>query len=140
MTQTETLQKQQQFRTQHLLPSFIYWYFVERPYEIVSHYIDYAKAFSESFSLMFMLKTLFSPWKSITDEYPSKGFNLEEILSTFFLNITSRVIGFVFRLCAMIAGVVIQAGLLIGFTSYLALWLLFPVILIAAVPVLLQLS
>ncbi len=125
---------------QHLLPAFLYWYFAERPHEIVSNYLNYANAFSESFSLMFMLKTLFSPWKNITDEYPSKGFNLEQILETFFLNVTSRVIGMVFRLFAMILGIAIQIGLIAGFMSYLLLWLLFPVILCAAVPVLVQIS
>jgi len=140
MTQTELPLKQQQFQTQHLLPSFLYWYFAERPYEIVSKYLNFANAFSESFSLMFMLKTLLSPWKSITDEYPTKGFNLEKILETLFLNLTSRAIGLIFRLFAMITGILIQIFLLVGFMSYLLLWISFPLILAAAIPVLLTLS
>lgn len=135
MTQTDT-KRISAPKTQLLLPYFMQWYFSERPHEIVHSYIQYAKAFGESFSLMFILKTLFSPWKSITDEYPDKGFNIELILQAFFLNLTSRLIGFVIRIASIIAGVAIQAALAGGFLAYLFLWIAFPVLLIAAIPVL----
>lgn len=124
----------------HLVPAFLAWYFGERPQEIVGSYLRYAGAFSESFAILFMLKTLLSPWKSITDEYPSKGINVEAFFATFFLNLTSRAIGFVFRICAIIMGIGIQLALLTGFAAYLAVWLTYPLLIVAAVPFLLVAS
>jgi hypothetical protein len=111
-----------------LLSVFIRWYFASRPAEIIHGYISYARAFNELFSFAFLLKTLLSPWKSIRDEYPSKGFNLEGILETFFLNITARGIGLVIRVIAMFVGLLVQAALIAGFGLYLALWMAFPLL------------
>lgn len=128
-------QKEPANGSQLVLPMFLTWYFSERPHAIVHLYLRFAQAFSETFSFMFILKTLFAPWKSITDEYPKKGFNLEEIAATFFLNLTSRGIGFIFRIVAMVTGLLIQVALLVGFMTYLLVWMLFPIIVILAVPV-----
>lgn len=120
--------------TSSVLRAFVRWYAGRRPREIVASYLEYAGAFGEAFAILFMLKTLVAPWKSITDEYPSKGFNLEAIVATFFLNLTSRAIGFVIRVSAIVMGLLIQIGLAIGFVAYLALWLAYPVLLLFAVP------
>ncbi len=114
--------------------SFLRWYLVDRPREIVAAYFQYAHAFGESFALLFMLKTLIAPWKSITDEYPSKGLNIQAIAETLFLNLTSRAIGFVIRLVTIITGIVIQAALLVGFMGYLLLWIVYPIILLVGIP------
>lgn len=97
-------------------------------------YLQYAGAFRESFSIIFMLRTLFAPWKSIKDSYPTKGFNMQVILETLFLNITTRAIGGFIRLCAIIAGLGIQLLLLTGFIAYLAVWLVFPAVFLALIP------
>ena len=133
MTQTDTLHSASQSANQHM-SSFLLWYFGERPREIVQLYVRYAQAFGEAFSFMFLLKTLIAPWKRITDEYPQKGFNIEMILQTLSLNLTSRAIGLVFRIFAMITGVIIEATLLVGFAVYLLIWILFPLLVIVSVP------
>lgn len=116
-----------------ILPMFLHWYFVERPLEIVRAYGNYAGAFSESFSFVYMLKTFFAPWKSIKDDYPKKGFNVEMILETLTLNVTARVIGMIFRLFAMLTGLVIQAALLVLFAAYLVAWIAYPMAVIAVI-------
>lgn len=114
--------------------SFLRWYLIVRPAEIVSLYMQYAHAFGEAFALQFMAKTLFAPWKSIADEYPSKGLNIQAIVETFFLNVTSRAIGLVIRLVTIISGIAIQLALLIGFVAYLLLWIGYPVVLLVGIP------
>lgn len=138
MTQTDIPQINAQRAHPHLVPAFFLWYFGERPHEIVTSYLRYAGAFSESFAILFMLKTLFSPWKSITDEYPSKGLNVEAILATFFLNLTSRAIGLVFRIVAIIFGLIIQFALFCGFMAYLTAWLSYPILLMLIIPLLIN--
>ena len=104
------------------------WYIRDHPRRIIGQYLLYAQAFRESFSILFLLKTLFAPWKSIKDSYPQKGFNARAILETFFLNATTRCIGAVVRLCAIIAGLLLQLMLLAGFVTYLVWWMLFPLV------------
>lgn len=134
MSPDTTVQYRPDARTVRLFPAFVRWYWVEHPPIIGKTYLQFADAFRESFSIIFMLKTLFSPWKSIKDSYPTKGFNLQAILETLFMNITTRAIGAFIRLCAIVAGLVIQILLLAGFLVYLVLWLIFPALVLALIP------
>lgn len=109
---------------------FLRWYLLEMPRRIIDGYVAYAKALTEAFSFLFLLRTLFSPWKSITDAYPTKGFNLEKIAETFAMNCTTRMVGAVIRLGAICAGVIAQALCLAAAAAFLALWLLYPVLLV----------
>ena len=115
------------------LGSFLPWYFFEEPRRIVQTYFAYAKAFMEVISIKFLLLTLISPWKSIKDEYSTKGFNLTAFLQSVTLNITSRVIGFLFRIVALSIGIVIQLILIVIFSAYLALWFAYPFAFIAVI-------
>jgi len=108
--------------------SFLSWYMVEVPYHIVRGYILYAKAFMEIFSIIFLLRTLFSPWKSITDPYPDNKLNLGAIAYTFSLNCTTRAVGFVVRIIAIAFSLSMQIILITMFSVSLLFWLLFPII------------
>lgn len=121
-----------------ILPQFVRWYFFEKPTTIICSYGLYAHAFSEAFSFWYMIKTFFAPWKSIKDEYPSKGLNLEMIMQTLTLNVTARVIGMIFRSVAILTGIIIQIVLLLLFTVYLAAWVLYPVIVLMGIVFLLR--
>tara|TARA_B100001971_G_C18029566_1_gene451798 strand:- start:344 stop:760 length:417 start_codon:yes stop_codon:yes gene_type:complete len=116
-----------------LLGSLLPWYFFEEPKRIVKTYGAYAGAFLEIISIKFLLLTLIKPWKSITDEYPTNKLNFSEIAQSLTLNITSRVIGFLFRIVALAVSIVIQSCLFVGFTIYLILWFLYPGVLVAGI-------
>ncbi len=113
--------------------SLLPWYFYEEPKRIVKAYLAYAGAFLEVISIPFLLWTLLSPWKSITDEYPTNKLNVGELLQSLTLNITSRVIGFLFRIVALAIGISIQLVLLAFFVAYFVLWLLYPAILVMGI-------
>lgn len=130
----------QTFHETQISRQFLHWYFIERPAELARTYTDYAKAFGAIFSIVFLLRTLFAPWKSIQDAYPSKGFNLNDILQTLTLNVTARVIGCIIRLFAIFFGFLLQIALVAGFSLYTLLWVLFPFIAIFAIPFLLYVS
>lgn len=114
-----------------LMPRVVSWYFHSHILLIIRAYLEYASAFRESFSIFFLLKTLFSPWKSIKDSYPQKGFNLQAIVETYFLNVTTRCIGACIRSACIFAGIVIQVVLLLGCIAYVMWWIFFPFLLIA---------
>lgn len=115
------------------LGSFLPWYFYEEPKHIIKTYIAYAAAFLEIISIPFLLRTLVSPWKSITDEYEVKGFNFSELAQSLTLNVTSRVIGLLFRSITLIIGTVAQLVLLAFFLAYFVLWILYPGLLVAGI-------
>lgn len=106
------------------------WYIGKKPLRIVIAYAGYASAVAEMFSIMFLLRTLFSPWKSIVEEYPTR-LDLMKMLGALTLNITSRVIGAVIRIVAILIGLVMQALVLALTIALLVLWYAFPVLLIA---------
>lgn len=110
-----------------VLGMFVLWYVFEVPVGIVRTYAAYARALGEIFSFRFLLRTLFSLWKGIADEYPGQGIHIEEILATFCLNTISRVIGCIFRTFAVILGISVQ--LLCGTLFIIALvtWIAYPV-------------
>lgn len=110
-----------------VLGMFLPWYTWEVPVGMVRTYRAYARALGEVFSLRFLLRTLFSLWKGIADEYPQKGIRIDQIFGTFCLNTISRVIGCLFRLCTIVLGIGVQLLCLIIFVIALALWLAYPV-------------
>lgn len=112
---------------------FAPWYLWEMPRRIVRNYIAYARAFAEMFSFSFMLWTLLEPWKGITDTYDMRGLNLERIAETFFLNLTTRMIGFLFRIVAICIGLIVQILALAVCLLCLTAWLAYPAALIFAV-------
>ncbi len=79
---------------------------------------------------MFLLRTLFSPWKSIVEEYPTR-LDLAKMFTAITLNVTSRFIGAIIRIIAILIGVIMQALLLAGAVALLALWFAFPVLVVS---------
>ncbi len=136
MPDADTQNRPAAAETVAVLPTFIGWYYGDHPRRIARGYLQYAGAFSESFSIFFLLKTLFEPWKSIKDNYPDKGFNMQAILETLFLNMTTRAIGAVIRLSAILTGLVIQLTLLSSFLLWIILWVVFPIIALIGLPAL----
>ncbi|MDO8649294.1 MAG: hypothetical protein Q7R81_05945 [Candidatus Peregrinibacteria bacterium] len=110
------------------LGTFVPWYFLEMPVRIVTNYFAYARAFIDIFSFTFLIRTLFSPWKGITDRYPSQMLRFGEVAQTFALNMVSRIIGFLFRIIAIAIGIAVEICLLLFFAAFLALWLAFPIV------------
>ncbi len=113
-----------------IIAHFIPWYFLEMPKRIVRGYREYLRAIGEIFSFWFLIKTFLKPWKSIVDKYPKKGFNIGLIAQAFTLNCTSRIIGMIFRLTALLLGIVVEVIAFAIFIAVLGVWLMFPVILI----------
>lgn len=113
---------------------FVLWYWSVHPRRILHTYVAYADAFSEMFSIVFLLRTLFAPWKSIRDSYPTKGFNLSAILETWTLNVTARAIGCFIRIVAILLGIVLQVIILTMFGAYFLLWMAYPILILALIP------
>jgi len=100
------------------------------PVKILKSAGAYLMTFNEIFSFLFLIRTFLSPWKSITDAYPKRGFNIGVIAQAFTLNMTSRIIGMIFRSCTFVIGVIVELIVLAIFTGIFVLWVFFPILLV----------
>jgi hypothetical protein len=112
--------------------TFLTWYFVEKPAQMTISTWQYIRAFAEIFSFGFLIRTFFSPWKSIVDSYPTKGFQIGLIAQTFVLNTTSRLIGAIFRTVAFAIGLAFEIILLTVCAAFIVSWLILPGIILAS--------
>lgn len=113
---------------------FLPWYIVYHPIHIVKTYIGFSKVAFEYFSFVFLLKTLFKPWKSISDAYPENMLNIVVVFQVLTMNLTARGVGFVVRILTIITGILAQIALLAFFVLYLVLWFLYPISVLVSVP------
>ena len=118
---------------------FLPWYFLVMPKRIVLGYIAYAKAIGAIISPRFLLGTLFSPWKSITDAYPDNLFMISQVFGVFILNTISRAMGCIIRLATLIFGIAVQIAVLGCSAAFLAVWIGFPVLFPLGISLLLRL-
>lgn len=82
----------------------------------------------ELFSIPILMRTLFAPWKRITDSFSGGG--LEDYFGTIIFNVLSRIFGFIFRIPIIFVGLLCVALMAGGLVIFYILWLFFPLILI----------
>lgn len=84
------------------------------------------------FSIIPLLKTLFAPFKRVTEKR-NKRFNFEDWFGTLLINLLSRLIGAMVRLCIIGIGLLVLTVYI--FTSLLgfALWLGLPIFILLGV-------
>ncbi len=116
-------------KQQSLLAIFTRWYFYEAPRSILCGYAAYALAFAEIFPFIFLLRTLLSPWKNISDRTLMHGIDLEKIAEKLSLGLLARLVGCVVRLLTIILGLLFEILILLTTVFILAAWFSFPVLL-----------
>ena len=83
------------------------------------------------FSIPLLMRTLFAPWKRMTDEYHRTGF--EDILETFLMNMLSRVFGALVRIFFISAGLVFLVVGCLSLLVFLVVWVCMPVLALVSV-------
>jgi hypothetical protein len=110
-----------------ILPLFAKWYFVEVPLTIIDATRKYVRAMLVKFSVIFLIKTSYYPWKNLRQTYPDSGVQIKKILEAWGANMVARSVGFVIRMATAGMGLIIAciAGL-VGMVVFLW-WLGAPV-------------
>ncbi len=114
------------FRT---VPALARWFFLDRPLRILLGGVRYAGAMVESFSVIFLLKTLFSPWKNIIDD--GKTRSIQQLLEAWSLNLLSRAVGCVVRLSSVLLALTFAVLSLALGVALAAAWYVLPLTVIA---------
>ncbi|MSR68134.1 hypothetical protein EXS65_04940 [Candidatus Peribacteria bacterium] len=113
-----------------IIALFFHWYYLEAPAGILRGYAAYARSFAEIFPFLFLLRTLFSPWKNIVDRSPMHGIDLKKITEKLSLGLLACMVGFFVRILTILLGLIAEMLLLAATILYLTVWLTFPILLV----------
>jgi len=74
---------------------YLVWHYSRAFRDIFSLWFNFMWFVTHFFSIPLLFRTLFSPWKRLSDEYERAG--IEKMAETFVFNLMSRVLGGVVR-------------------------------------------
>jgi len=112
-----------------ILGLFFAWYFKDVPKSILGIWRNFILFVSNYFSIILLLKTLFSPWKRISESY-GRGFDFGKFISAFTLNFFSRIIGLCIRTVVIFCGILAEFFVLIIGAVFFVFWFILPLILV----------
>ena len=84
------------------------------------------------FSFKLLLKTLFTPWKRLGENYEG-GFDLSAFASTFIVNGLMRTVGFVTKTLVLLVGSISYLLAIIFSFFIFIIWVLAPIILMGSI-------
>lgn len=104
------------------------WHFKDAPSRIFQGWKNFLKFSIEFFSIIPLLKTLFSPWKRISDSYHGGIFNIGENLQIFITNSFSRVLGFLVRSFVIFFGFLFTIIVFLFGLVTIVIWFILPLL------------
>ena len=116
--------------SQNIIVQFLVWHIFDVPKEILKAWRNYLGFYGEFFSIIHLLKTLFSPWHGLQWDY-GRGFSASRYFETIVSNGFSRIIVAIIRLFLIIIGIVFEIIIFIIGLLIFIIWMLLPLILIA---------
>lgn len=111
---------------------YLEWYYIDKTLEILRGWKNYIVVYFNYFSILIIVKTLFSPWKRISSSY-GRGFDFKLFLETLIFNLMSRIIGFIIRVFFLLFGLLFEIFILIIGFLILIIWLSLPFIFFVAI-------
>ncbi len=112
-----------------ILSEYIVWHYSRAILDLVKIYGNLLWFIFNFFSIPLLFKTWFAPWRRLNENYPS-FFDGWEFFSTLIINILMRLVGFFVRTVLLIIGLGVYLFLIVSFPVVMALWLLWPVVII----------
>ncbi len=108
----------------YFILDFSLWYYTRAFRDILGVWLNFMWFIVHFFSIPLLLRTLFSPWRRMTDAYERKG--LESLMTTFVMNIMTRIFGAIVRTTIIVCGLVVLIfGAILLFVT-IALWITMP--------------
>lgn len=111
-----------------LLFDFTVWYYSKALIDVFAVWYNFMWFITHFFSIPLLLRTLFSPWKRMTDD--SKARTIEGFFEAVVMNIMSRVFGAIARLALIIIGVIALCLGVVGLGIALICWLFSPFLIV----------
>ncbi len=117
------------FLTKNMLSQWLVWHFIGVPKNILRIFKGFLLFNFNYFSVPFLLKTFFTPWRRYKESY-GRGFDLKRYLEAFIFNSTSRILGAIVRTVIILVGLIFEVFIFItGIVAFL-IWIFLPILLI----------
>jgi len=113
---------------QNIVVQWFSWHFFDVPKSILNAWKNFLLFNLNYFSVVFLLKTFFSPWRRYKWSY-GRGFNIKIYIEAFFSNMLSRLLGAFVRSFLIAFGLITEILIIcLGIVVFLG-WLVLPVLL-----------
>ncbi len=108
-----------------MIDLFFSWYFIELPKQIKHVWVNYLWFFEKYFAIRELFHNYAAPWKGLSFERESVGFDFGEMFYVVFSNVFSRFMGMLIRTVALAIGLLIMIMVfLAGIVAFLV-WAMF---------------
>jgi hypothetical protein len=118
-----------------LAVSFLQWWYFKGWLIYFDGFRAKMRNMADFFSIGLLLRTLFQPFRQISANETGEKGGLEGALIAFFDRLLSRFIGFVVRVCIIVAGIIIMALQLVLGLALALLWPCIPLLPFAGIVV-----
>ena len=111
-------------------PNFLFWYYNQGIHELLEIWKNFLFFVWRHFSIMELLRTLFSPWRRDVSVQSWRGLHPFKTIELFFENVISRLIGAVVRMAVICVGIgaclcILVVGIVINF-----IWISAPIVVV----------
>lgn len=103
------------------------WHYTQGFKTLLSHGRNFLFFLWNFFSIPDLLKTLFSPWRRLSESYDD-GYDIQEKFATFLVNIIMRFIGAIVRSAVIAFGILAQVLSFVLFLLISLIWILLPAV------------
>ncbi len=115
----------------YLFHHYILWHYTTALREILHLAKNFIWFFTNFFSIPTLLKSLFSPWKRMTEGRGSR-FSLEDVASYLIVNFLSRLVGAIMRFIIILIGLLfLMMVVLVTILTY-TFWIFTPALLLVS--------
>lgn len=119
-------------RVFHFAMTYFFWHYSRALFNIVTIWKNFMWFTYHFFSIPTLTRTLLSPWRRLSEEYSSDGFDIEEYAAAFAVNFMMRLLGAVMRTGVIIIGIIALILLFVFGVVFTAVWLLMPLVIAGA--------
>jgi hypothetical protein len=110
---------------------YIMWHYTLALRDILKVWGNFFWFIGHYFSMPLLLRTFFSPWKRMSEQYQKDG--LEALAEVVVVNIMSRTLGMFVRFILLLVGLTVEIFLIVGLLIFYVVWLVLPLASIVAV-------
>lgn len=115
-----------------IIQHYFLWHYTRAYAELLHVLKNIIWFFVHFFSLPQMAKTLFSPFKRMTEE-KHKSWDFEDFAGRIIINFISRIIGAILRGTVLLLGITVLTITILGGAIVYALWFIAPVLIVGAI-------
>lgn len=113
----------------NILIQYLIWHFFDAPKNILKGWKNFLLFNLDYFSVIPLLKTLFSPWKKYKVSY-GRGFDIGKYFEALLSNLIFRILGAIIRIFLIIIGLFVEIFIVfVGIMTFFG-WLILPAILV----------